>query len=410
MRVLQVNCVYKKGSTGKIVFDLHTAYSLRGIESFVCYGRGEKPREENVYKTASETVSRAYNVLSRLTGIPYGGNLLGTARLIRSIKRLQPDVVHLHCINGFFVNIYRLLGWLKKSGIPTVLTLHAEFMYTGGCGHARDCERWREESGCYRCPYLREETGSLLFDCTHTAFCRMKKAFQGFERLAVVSVSPWLMERARQSAILKDKTHTCVLNGIDTDSVFHYRDARDLRAELGTQGRPVVLYVTAAFNTFKGADYVLELARRMPEVTFVVVGNRGDIGEHPENLFAVGRVENQEALARYYSMADVTLLTSKKETFSMVCAESLSCGTPIVGFEAGAPETISLPAYSAFCPYGDTDGLQALLAHALQNEAYKDKERISREALSVYGKENMCEGYLRIYERVLETDSKQSRR
>lgn len=405
MRVLQVNCVYKKGSTGKIVFDLHTAYSLRGIESFVCYGRGEKPREENVYKTASETVSRAYNVLSRLTGIPYGGNLFSTVRLIRTIKRLSPDVVHLHCINGFFVNIYRLLGWLKKSGIPTVLTLHAEFMHTGSCAYALDCEMWREEEGCRRCPRLKEATGSVLLDRTHTAFRRMKKAFQGFERLAVVSVSPWLMERARQSAILKDKTHTCVLNGIDTDSVFHYRDVRDLRAELGPQGRPVVLYVTAAFNTFKGADYVLELARRMPEVTFVVVGNRGDIGEHPENLFAVGRVENQEALARYYSMADVTLLTSKKETFSMVCAESLSCGTPIVGFEAGAPETISLPTYSAFCPYGDTDGLQALLEHALQNEAYKDKERISREALSVYGKENMCEGYLRVYKDLLDENA-----
>ena len=400
MRVLQVNCVYKKGSTGKIVYDLHTAYEARGIESFVCYGRGEDVRQAHVYKTASETVSRAYNVLSRLTGMPYGGNVSGTARLIRRIRRLRPDIVHLHCINGFFVSIYRLLGWLKKRNIPTVLTLHAEFMHTGSCAYALDCERWREEDGCRRCPQRREATGSLLFDRTHTAFCRMKKAFRGFERLRVVSVSPWLMERASQSAILKDKTHACVFNGIDTEAVFHLRDGRALRAQLGLSDRPTVLYVTAAFNRFKGADHVQELARRMPTVAFVVVGNRGDIGEHPDNVIPIGRVEDQETLALYYSMADVTLLTSKKETFSMVCAESLSCGTPIVGFEAGAPETISLPAYSAFCPYGDTDALQALLTEALQKEDYRDKESISRAALAVYGRERMCEEYLNVYKDV----------
>lgn len=397
MRVVQVNCVYKKGSTGKIVYDLHTAYQAQGMESFVCYGRGEKTAEENVYKTASETVSKAYNVLSRLTGIQYGGNWSGTVKLIWKIKEIKPDVVHLHCINGFFVNIYRLLGWLKKNRIPTAVTLHAEFMHTGSCAYALDCEQWKDNDGCKKCPQLREATGSLLLDRTHTAWRRMRKAFDGFENLTVVSVSPWLEERAKQSTILKKSNHTCVFNGVDTDTVFHYRQTGELREKLGLQGKSVVLYVTAAFDTFKGAHYVLELARRMPEITFLVIGNRGDIGEHPENVLALGRVENQEELARYYAMADVTLLTSKKETFSMVCAESLCCGTPVVGFEAGAPETISLPKYSAFCRYGDVDSLESLLKKAIQNEAYQNKKDISRQAGSVYGKQNMCERYVRIY-------------
>ena len=81
----------------------------------------------------------------------------------------------------------------------------------------------------------------------------------------------------------------------------------------------------------------------------------------------------------------------------MVCAESLCCGTPVVGFEAGAPETISLPKYSAFCRYGDVDSLESLLKKAIQNEAYQNKEDISRQAVSVYGKQNMCERYVRIY-------------
>ena len=51
MKVLQVNCVYNNGSTGKIVFDIHNELKQHGFESVVCYGRGRKVTEPNVYKT-----------------------------------------------------------------------------------------------------------------------------------------------------------------------------------------------------------------------------------------------------------------------------------------------------------------------------------------------------------------------
>ena len=202
MKVLQVNCVYKKGSTGKIVHDIHTELEKRGIESVVCYGRGARIREPHVYKTCPEWYSKLQNLLSRFTGLMYGGCLFSTAKLIRTIKKEKPDIVHLHCINGYFVNIYRLVTWLKRSGIKTVLTLHAEFMHTANCGYALDCEKWK--SGCGKCPRLRRETKSFLFDRTHASWRKMKKAFEGFgEDLIITSVSPWLMERAQDSPILE---------------------------------------------------------------------------------------------------------------------------------------------------------------------------------------------------------------
>ena len=152
MKVLQINCVYRRGSTGKIVWDLHTSLQARGIQSVVCYGRLQDTEESNVYKTSSEFAGKFNNGLSRLTGLPYGGAGAATRRLLKIILREQPDVVHLQCINGFFVNIYRLVEFLKNSGIPTVLTLHAEFMYTGSCSHAVDCEKWK--TGCGNCPRI----------------------------------------------------------------------------------------------------------------------------------------------------------------------------------------------------------------------------------------------------------------
>ncbi|MBO7293300.1 MAG: glycosyltransferase, partial [Clostridia bacterium] len=233
MKVLQVNCVYKKGSTGKIVHDIHTELEKRGIESVVCYGRGARIREPHVYKTCPEWYSKLQNLLSRFTGLMYGGCLFSTAKLIRTIKKEKPDIVHLHCINGYFVNIYRLVTWLKRSGIKTVLTLHAEFMHTANCGYALDCEKWK--SGCGKCPRLRRETKSFLFDRTHASWRKMKKAFEGFgEDLIITSVSPWLMERAQDSPILVDRRHVTVLNGLDP-AVFCYREATDLRAEFGLE-------------------------------------------------------------------------------------------------------------------------------------------------------------------------------
>ena len=200
MKVLQVNCVYGKGSTGKITQDIHRELLARGIESVVCYGRGEKKREPGIYKTCGEVYSKFNNLLTRVTGVMYGGCFLSTQTLIHVIQKERPDVVHLQCINGYFVNIYRLVTWLKKHEIKTVLTLHAEFMYTANCGYALDCDRWL--TGCGHCPRLRKETKSLLLDGTARSYRKMQRAFAGFnENLTVVSVSPWLKERAMRSPV-----------------------------------------------------------------------------------------------------------------------------------------------------------------------------------------------------------------
>lgn len=402
MRILQINCVYGKGSTGRIMGDIHAHLRAQGHESFILYGRGTKTDDPDVYKTCGEIYAKANKLLCRLTGLMYGGCRLSTRRLIGYIKKLQPDVVHLHCINGNFVNIYRLIQWLKCSGIPTVLTLHAEFMHTANCAYAYECEKWK--TGCGSCPVYRRETGSLLFDRTAASWEKMRRAFDGFERLTLVSVSPWLQQRAEQSPFLGDKNNVVILNGLDR-SVFKRCDTDALRRELGIgDGERIVFHATPNFSQhpqhIKGGRYVVELARRLvgQNIRFVVAGPYPDDLSAPDNLLLLGNVSDKQRLAQLYSMADVTLLTSKAETFSMIVAESLCCGTPIVGFCAGAPEQIALPDFSAFVPYGDTDALcNTLLARLEQSP---DRERISAAAHQKYAEQTMCEQYLSIYQKM----------
>lgn len=357
MKILQINCVYDRGSTGKIVKDIHQQLFAEGHESVVCYGRqrGTITDIPNVYKFCTELEGDFWHALNRYLGtLAYGGLWLSTRKIISIIKSENPDVVHLHCINGYSVNIYRLLEYLGVHNIKTVVTHHAEFFYTGNCGYAYDCLKWTKEPGCGKCPILTEATGSRYIDNTARAWKKMKVAFAFHKKeyLLFTSVSPWVKSRMEMSPITGG--HECIVveNGLDV-SVFHpYEKTNNLT--------PLIFHATANFTTnkdnIKGGYYIVELARKLPNVIFkVACGSLGKIENLPNNLEILGKVANQLELAKLYSQADLTVISSKRETFSMITAESLCCGTPIVGFKAGGPESIAIPDYSSFVEYGDMD-------------------------------------------------------
>lgn len=391
MKVLQVNNVYAEKSTGKLTKVLHDGLKQAGHESLVAYGRGKSVSEEGVFRLCPDWYGKAHSLLSRVTGIPYGGCFLSTLRLMGIIRRERPDVVHLQCINGNFVNIYWLVRWLKRNRIKTVATLHAEFMYTGNCGHAYECTQWQH--GCRKCPDKRKATRSWFFDRTNQSWRAMKRAFEGFEKDCVIApVSLWTESRAKQSDILKNFRFQTVLNGIDTQEVFN-RLTRE-------QEEPVVLNVTAQFSGDqshgKGGWYLMQLARRMPDVTFLVAGKAERPAQLPDNLILLGEIREQKKLAELYRKAKLSILVSRRETFAMPCAESLCCGTPIVGFKAGAPEQVALPEYSEFIEYGDLQGLEALVRKWLAREDLC-REEIARNAAQVYSAQTMIQTYLNLY-------------
>lgn len=400
MKVLHINCVYPGGSTGKIIRDLGASLVRDGHESIVAYGRGQKPCEMGVYKTCTEAEAHLTHLAARLCGIRYGGAPFATRKLFALIKKEKPDVVHLHSINGYFVNIYRLLDHLKRKGIPTVLTLHAEFMFTANCSHAYDCMGFT--GGCGNCPRRYEATESYLFDRTASSFSRMKRATHGFSKLTAVAVSPWGRDRAALSPIFDGTRLVTVKNGLDTLCFTPDPDVEAIRAHYAPNGEKLLLHVTAEFSDAeghsKGGAYILSLAKALARenVRILVAGDYDERIVPPSNLLFLGRVTDQKKLAGLYSAADLCILSGRRETYSMPVAESLSCGTPVVGFLAGGPESIALPAYSRFVHYGDTDALclacREMLAHSF------DRKAIANEARIAYDKEEMYRAYLAIYQ------------
>ena len=400
MKILQVNNYYGERSTGKLTKALHLGILESGNQSLVAYGRGSTCKDPNLIRLCPEWYAKANSLLARITGIPHGGCLWSTWRLKQLIRREKPNVVHLQCINEHFVNIYRLLGWLKKNRIKTVLSLHAEFIYTGNCGHAYDCDKWKQ--GCHHCERRYGATKSLFLDRTAVSWKKMHTALSGFEKDCIVTpVSPWTEMRARKSAILGNFTFQTILNGVDTGIMRLQSSREQLKEKLGLPEGKIILNISHHFTTergdIKGGEYVLELANRMPDVMFLVAGRYKEGLKLPPNIRLLGFVSDQQRMAEYYSAADLTLAVSKRETFSMPCAESLCCGTPVVGFCAGAPEQIALRAYSEFVPFGDLDGLETVVRKWLRMDC--DREQIAREAWDTYCAETMVNAFMQIYGR-----------
>lgn len=391
MKVVQINCVYAFGSTGKLVESLHNALGAEGHESLVLYGRGAKRNNASIIKTSTEIGAKIHSAFAKLFGGNFSHSYFATTKAIRILKREKPDVVHLHCLNGNFINVYRLINYLKKNRVKTVLTLHAEIMHTAGCEHAVDCEKWKTE--CHICPKMQPKISRYFRDEAKRSFQKMKAAVEGFEELTVVGVSKWLTDRAAQSPIFENARFATVHNGIDT-SAFNPTPS-NLREELGIGDEKIVLHVTPNFRhaKIKGSAYVTALAEQMPDYRFIIVGSGTEGIVFPKNVLAVGRTESASELAKFYSAADVTLLTSIRETYSMVCAESLCCGTPVAGFFAGGPESICLPEHSLFCEQGDLDSLMKNAA-ALANSAKPD---FFAEAEKSYSDKTMCEKYMELY-------------
>ena len=402
MKVCQINCIYGSGSTGKIVQDIHKTLVDNGMESIVIAPVMPSgcESERGVYRVSSYILNRLSAFYRRFTGRQFDGGIIQTNRIISILKREKPDVVHLHCINGNNINVYRLYDYLSKNHIKTILTLHANFPFTGGCGHSYECEQW--VTGCKKCPILNEATRSWFFDGTSRTWRKQMACYKRFEteNLFITAVSPWLLGRSKRSPMLSRFNSRVVMNGVDV-SIFKPR-VSDWREKLGISDREKMLfYATANFNPYeedlKGGKYIIQLADILKDQGYkiVVAANYGRADKLPSNVIYLGRTKTQIELAELYSAADLSIITSKLETFSMPVAESLCCGTPVVGFKAGGPESIALKDYTEFVEFGCLDAL----ANAVVKWSDKkiDSEVVANIAQRTYSKEIMTSNYKELY-------------
>ncbi len=339
MKVLQVNSVCGKGSTGRIATDIYDILKKQGHACKILYGRDSAQRipQEDAIRLGNELSVRIHGVFSRLTGKHGFYSKRATKRAIEKIKEFDPDVIHLHNIHGYWIHIEELFRYLKESGKPVVWTLHDCWSFTGHCAYFSyaNCEKWRD--GCGNCPQKNNYPKSFR-DNSLWNYQKKQELFTSLEKLTLITPSQWLADLVKQS-YLKGYPIRVIHNGIDLD-VFHPTEG-NFRQNYGLEDKRIYLGVASVWEKRKGLADLLTMAEKLTDDERIVVVGIAENQVLPDKVIGICRTDSVEELAEIYSQADCLLNPTWEEVLGLVNLEALACGTPVVTYQTGgSPETI----------------------------------------------------------------------
>lgn len=339
MKVLQIN-IFGNLSTGRIAVDLYNVLKENGHDGLVAYARNTISDGVPHYVIGSMKNVYIDALLTRMTDRAGFFSTSATVKLIEKIKQYDPDVIHLHNLHGYYINVEVLFDYLRECGKPVVWTLHDCWAFTGHCCHfsAIKCDKWKK--GCYKCPQKHSYPASYV-DHSKSNYVKKKELFTGIENMHIVTVSKWLEEVTKQS-YLKAYPIETIYNGIDT-SVFKLTKS-DVKKRLNIENRKVILGVASTWSPNKGLSDFIKLSKMITEdYIIVLVGvNKKQIKTLPNNIIGLSRTNNVNELVELYSAADVFFNASIEETFGLPTVEAMACGTPAIVYDCTAlPEVIS---------------------------------------------------------------------
>lgn len=396
MKVLQINSVCGIGSTGRIATDIHNNLIEQGHESYIAYGRDLPINCDNTIKIGTKLDNYTHVIETRILDRHGLGSRRATLRLIDEIKELDPNIIHLHNIHGYYVNIQILFNYLKETNKPVVWTLHDCWSFTGHCSHFDliGCNKW--QTGCFDCPQKKSYPSSILIDNSRNNYRIKKELFTGLNNLTIVTPSEWLANLVMKS-FLKEYPIKVINNGIDLE-IFKPTKS-NFREIYNIKNKFVILGVATAWGTSKGIDYFIKLSKLINEDEIIVmVGlTERQIKELPENIIGIARTNNAKELAEIYSDADVFINPTLSDTFPTTNLESLACGTPVITFNTGgSPECID-----ESCGFVvEKENLEELLVK-IRVVKEKGKSNYSEECLQraifFYNKNDKFNEYIKTY-------------
>lgn len=351
MKYVQINA-FSYGSTGSIMMGLHSRLIKEGHRSYVAWARGRDPEGEGEIKFGTKGDVYAHALYTRLFDRVGFASKRATYELVSRMESIDPDVVHLHVLHGYSVNLEVLFSWLSSHRCQVKWTLHDCWPFTGHCPHFQyaECEKWK--TGCFRCPQKKTYPSSYFFDSSKRNWEDKRRIFTSIPpcRMRLITPSYWLENLVRQS-FLKDYPVEVEHNAVNRD-VFKFTSS-DFRKRYGVGDRFMILGVANPWTERKGLGEFYQLAKELDRNRFAVVLiglDRRQIAKLKNNLVALPKTDSPIELAEAYSAADVFVHPSIEETFGMTVAEAQSCGTHVVVAEDSACAEIADPSMATIVP------------------------------------------------------------
>ena len=394
--LLQINVSANWGSTGKIAEDIGRLAVAQGWESWIAYGRGKPESQSRLIRVGNDWDMRWHGCKTRFFDSHGLASQRATKKLIEKIETIQPDIIHLHNIHGYYLNYPILFEYLQSLSIPIVWTLHDCWAFTGHCAYFDyiGCERWKY--CCGNCPQIQTYPKSLLFDRSRRNYELKKRYFTSIsQRLTLVPVSEWLGSHVSTS-FLKCCRIKVIHNGIDLD-VFKPIQSRD------TNNKQVVLGVSSVWESRKGLKDLCKLSNLLNDAyQIVLVGlNVEQIARLPRNIIGIARTDNVSELVKLYSSAAVFVNPTYEDTFPTTNLEALASGTPVITYRTGGSIEAIDENTGVVVEQGDIKGLKDAIDAVVNSEDKFISIQCRERAERLYNKNDRYQEYINLYNELI---------
>ena len=367
-------------STGNIVLNIAKQARKRGFKVYTCCRKSRVglryKYEDQIYigTWLDRVISERLSTLFGLNGY---FNVINTWLFIRKLKKIKPDLIHIHSVCDNYLNINMFFSYIKENHIPAIWTLHDNWAFTGRCAQFR-CEKWRE--GCGNCPHLEYFPRSLFLDNTARVWKVREKLYNSIDTMTIVTPSKWLSDLVRISLFKENHPIQVINNGINLN-IFKPTES-DFRKEHGLENKKMILGVAYFWDAGKGLYAFIELAKRLPkDYQILMVGTNDEIDKLlPDNIISIHKTYNQEELVKIYSCADLFVNPTTDENFPTVNMEAIACGLPVLTYNTGGCAEIIDEHSGSSVPSGDIDALEKEILRICETKPYSRQACIERAA------------------------------
>lgn len=393
MNVLQINTVGNSGSTGRIAEQIGIEAIRSGWESYIACAIRISQSRSNIIRVGSQW-HRYPNVLwTRIFDSDSPLAKISTLKLIGDIKKISPDIIHLHNLHGYYLHAPTLLRFLGEYDRPVVWTLHDFWPFTGHCAYFDfcGCDRWK--SACRNCPQKKAYPASWVFDRSAKNHIEKISLISKIKNLTLVPVSEWAKSIAAESKV-KFKNIQTIRNGINLDAFYPSAKPRT--------GIPNnILFAANKWEPRKGLHFIPKIAELLGgSYTFTVIGVDDRQKKHLEKngISALKRTANAEELRDIYSQAAVFANPTLEETLSLVNMEAIACGTPVVTFASGGtPETVPNERVGAVVNRGDIGEMAAQIRKFAALDKSETAKICRQTALDNFDAKTAFKKYIELY-------------
>lgn len=402
--LLQINVDINSGSVGRIAEQIGDTAISNGWESYIAYARDHQTSKSKLIKIGNYLNIYYHVIQTRLFDNHCLASTKATRNFINKIEKIKPDIIQIHQLHGYYINIKVLFEYLTKIKIPIVWTLHDCWAITGHCTYFSniDCNKWKIE--CHHCPKRGNYPASLFLDKSQKNFLLKKVLFTSVNKMTIVTVSDWLKNLAKESFLSKYPIIS-IKNGVDLQKFIPYINTGFIKQKYQLTDNFIIMGVGTTWNASKGLFDYYKLREKLPgNFAIILVGlSPKIIKDLPEGIIGIPRTDSIEELALLYSAADVVTSLSYQEAFGLTPIEGFACGTPAIVYNATALPELITPEVGYIVEPGNIEQIvEAVNQLKLKGKSfYSANCRIRAEA--VYDNRNKYGEYISLYNEMLKT-------